>query len=254
MNGAIIKRNYISDFGWSKILFFIQNLKNVYFKTEKSCKLFIEAVYWILRTGAQWRYLPEKFGNWNTVYKRFNEWSKKNIWAKLLEHCIEDPDLENVMIDSTIARASASAAGYGLQEEQGLGRSAGGFSSKIHAKVDALGNLLKIIITPGQQHDSIQAKELLNQVFDSNILADRGYDSDEIRAQIKAQNCVAVIPPRSNRIIKIVYDKHLYKDRNAVECFFSKMKHFRRVFCRYDKSKRNFASFISFVGAILWLR
>jgi transposase len=206
------------------------------------------------KTGAQWRELPERFGNWNTIYRRFNEWSKKNIWAQLLEICIEDPDLENIMIDATITRAHACSAGYGSQEEQGLGRSAGGFSSKIHAKVDALGNLLKIIITPGQQHDSTQAKELLDKVFDSNVLADRGYDSDEIRAQIKAQNCISVIPPRSNRIVKIKYDKDLYKDRNRVECFFSKMKHFRRVFCRYEKSKRNFVSFISFVGAILWLR
>ncbi len=223
-------------------------MKNVYFKSEKSCKSFIEAVYWISRTGAQWRYLPEKFGNWNTIYKRFNEWSKKNIWAQLLEICIEEPDLENIMIDATIARAHACSAGYGSQEIEGLGRSAGGFSSKIHAKVDALGNLLKVTITPGQQHDSTQAKYLLDKVFDSNILADRGYDSDEIRAQIKAQNCISVIPPRSNRIIKIEYDKDLYKDRNGVECFFSKMKHFRRVFCRYEKSKRNFISFISFIS------
>ena len=97
-------------------------------------------------------------------------------------------------------------------------------------------------------------KKLLDTVFNSNVLADRGYDSDEIRRQIEDQNCVAVIPPKSNRILKILYDKDLYKDRNAVEGFFSKMKHFRRVFCRYYKTKRNFASFISFVGAILWLR
>ena len=90
------------------------------------------------------------------------------------------------MIDATIARAHACSAGYGSQTVEGLGPSAGGFSSKIHAKVDALGNLLKIIITPGQQHDSTQAKELLDNVFDANILGDRGYDSDGIRAQIKA--------------------------------------------------------------------
>ena len=118
------------------------------------------------------------------------------------------------MIDATIARAHA-AAGYGLQEVEGLGRSAGGFSSKIHAKVDALGNLLQIIITPGQQHDSTQAKALLKHLFNSNVLADRGYDSNEIRVQVKEQNCIAVIPPKSNRTTEIVYDKHLYKDRNA---------------------------------------
>ena len=238
----------------TRFYFLSKHLKMCISKMKSLVNCLSKAVYWISRTGAQWRYLPEKYGNWNSVYARFNEWSKKNIWALLLEYCIEDPGLENIMIDSTIARTHATAAGYGSQEMQGLGRSAGGLSSKIHAKVDALGNLLKIIITPGQQHDSTQAKELLNQVFNANILADRGYDSDEIRHQIKEQNCVAIIPSKSNRIVKITHDKHLYKDRNAVECFFSKAKHFRRAFSRFDTSKRNFASFFSFVGAILWLR
>ena len=76
--------------------------------------------------------------------------SKKDIWNKLLQFCIQDPDLEYIMIDATIVRAHACAAGYGDTREEGLGRSKGGFTSKIHAKVDALGNPLKIIITPGK--------------------------------------------------------------------------------------------------------
>ena len=249
-----MKKEYIKEEAWSKILFFLKSIKNIYLGEEKKCKAFMEAVYWMVRTGAQWRELPYFYGKWNTIFQRFNAWSKKEIWSDLLSFCIQDPDLESVMIDATIVRAHACSAGYGKQEEQGLGRSVGGFSSKINAKVDALGNILKMIISPGQRHDIKQAKELLEGTENSNVLADRGYDSVDLRDQIKSQNCKPEIPSKSNSKSPVDIDKELYKERHLVECFFSKMKHFRRVFSRFDKSARNFHSFLSFVGAILWLR
>jgi transposase len=245
---------YISEIAWSKIFSFLKTLKNIYCGNEQKIEKFIRAILWITRTGAQWRELPDKYGKWNSIFSRFNDWSKKQVWAKLLEFCKDDPDLEFIMIDSTIVRAHACAAGYGDQEEQGLGRSRGGFTSKIHAKVDALGNPLKIIITPGQRNDITQAKNLIAGDKNASILGDKGYDSKEFRDQIKEQNCVDVIPSRENSKDPVEYDKHIYKERHAVECFFSKIKYFRRVFSRFDKSARNFASFLSFVGALVWLR
>ncbi len=251
-----MKKEYINEFAWSKIFNFLKNQKNIYIVEENKCKNFIESIYWISRTGAQWRELPEKYGKWNSVFDRFNEWAKKRIWDNLLQFCVEDqnPDLENVMMDSTIVRAHACAAGYGNQEIEGLGRSNGGFTSKIHAKVDALGCLLKILITAGQRHDVTQAKDLLIGTTNANVIADKAYGSSDVRENIRRNNCVDVIPSRSNSNDPIDYDKHLYKERNAIECFFSKLKYFRRVFSRFDKSARNFSSFVSFVGAILWLR
>jgi transposase len=248
-----MNKEYINEAAWSKILNFLKSLKRIYIMSEASCKRFIEAIYWMSRTGAQWRELPRYYGLWNSVFHRFNEWSKKNIWDELLGYCAQDPDLENIMIDATIVRAHACAAGYGDQETEGLGRSKGGFSSKIHAKVDALGNPLKIIITAGQRNEITQAERLLEGVRDSNVLGDKGYDCNELRAQLKSKNCTAVIPPRSNRIENIPYDKDTYKERHAIECFFSKIKYFRRVFSRFDKSARNFGAFLSFVGAVIWL-
>ena len=206
------------------------------------------------RTGAQWRELPTRYGKWNSIFQRFNNWSKKHIWEKLLEFCAQDPDMESVMIDATIVRAHACAAGYGKQEVEGLGRSRGGFTSKIHAKVDALGNPLKFIITPGESSDYKEAPELLKDVFDSYVLGDKGYDSNDIRDQLRSQRCIPVIPFRSNRKVQEEYDKNLYKDRYVVECFFSKIKQFRRIFSRFDKSARNFLSFLFFVGGCIWLR
>ena len=168
--------------------------------------------------------------------------------------CVQDPDLEYLSIDATIVRAHACSAGYGDQAEQGLGRSKGGFSTKIHAKVDTLGNPLRFLVTAGQNSDFTKASELIKGATDSYIIGDRGYDSDEVRAQVYAQKCIPVIPGKSNRKVAIQYDKHIYKERYVVECFFSKLKQFRRIFSRFDKSLRNFGAFLSFVGAILWLR
>lgn len=249
-----MKKEYISEVGWSKILDFLRSCKGIHIGQETHCKNFIEAIYWMSRTGAQWRELHDTYGKWNSVFKRFNAWSKKNIWNDLLQFCARDPDLEYVMIDATIVRAHTCAAGYGEQHVEGLGRSKGGFTCKIHAKVDALGNPLQFIITPGQTSDVTQAKDLLNGVFKAHIIADKAYGSTEVRAQIKKQKCVDVIPSKCNSLKPIEYDKHIYKERHAIECFFSKIKYFRRIFSRFDKSARNFIAFLAFVGVCIWLR
>lgn len=249
-----MQREYITDEAWIKMLKFFENHPRVYKVSASLLKRFVEAVYWIMRTGAQWRMLPKEYGNWNTIFKRFKRWVKCNVWQDLMDFCIEDPDLEYVMIDSTIVRAHACAAGHGNQSVQGLGRSRGGFTSKVHVKVDALGNPLKFIVTSGQESDFSCAGNLLGGTSGSYVLCDKGYDSDEFRKRIESQNNISVIPGRCNRKVSIEYDKYIYKERSLVECFFSKIKHFRRVFSRYDKDISSFMAFLYFVGAIIWLR
>ena len=251
-----MKKEYINEAAWNKIFSFLKNHKAIYSGDENKCKDFIEAIFWMSRVGAQWRELPEVYGKWNSVFSRFNDWTKKGIWRELMEFCIQDPDLEWVMVDATIIRAHPCAAGYkrDSQEKEALGRSKGGFTCKIHALVDALGNPLKFILTPGQRHDITQAPALIAGIQNVPIIGDRGYDSDDFRAQIYLQECAPVIPARSNKKELVEYDKYLYKERHAIECFFSKIKQFRRVFSRFDKSARNFAAFLSFVGAMIWLR
>jgi len=249
-----MKREYITNEVWIKILKFLKDTKGIYVGKENQCKNFIEAIYWMARTGAQWRELPIEYGEWNSVFKRFNAWSKKKIWDKLFTFCSQDSDLEYIMIDASTVRAHACSAGYGEQILEGLGRSCGGFTTKIHAKVDALGNLLNFIITPGYVSDITKAETLIGAASESYVLGDKGYDSDSFRIKLQQQKCIPVIPYKSNRKIQYDYDKHIYKERNLVECFFSKIKYFRRIFSRFDKSIRNFSAFIYFVGAILWLR
>ncbi len=251
-----MKKEYISEVAWSKIFSFLKSRKEIYSGNEKKCKNFIEAIFWMSRAGAQWRELPEKYGKWNSVFARFNDWTKKEIWSELMTFCIQDPDLEWVMVDATIIRAHPCAAGYkgGSQEKEALGRSKGGFTCKIHVLVDALGNPLRFLLTPGQRGDITQGPALIKGMYNASVLADKGYDCDSFREQIYVQKCVPVIPPRSNRKDTIEYDESLYEERHIVECFFSKIKHFRRIFSRFDKAARNFAAFLFFVGAMIWLR
>ena len=142
----------------------------------------------------------------------------------------------------------------GGQESQALGRSRGGFSTKIHIAVDALGNPLRFILTAGQCHDGPQAKSLIEGYAAQVLLADKGYDDAKLIEVVEAKGMQAVIPPRSNRKEQREYDKHLYKERHLVECFINKIKHYRRVFSRFEKLSQNFLGFLSFVSALIWLR
>ena len=74
-------------------------------------RLFVDAVLWILRTGAPWRDLPAEFGNWNSVFQRFNRWSHNSVWERIFKALADDPDFEHIMIDATIVRVHQHAAG-----------------------------------------------------------------------------------------------------------------------------------------------
>ena len=237
-----------------KVIFeILKTFKGIHKKSELRLRNFIEAVCYICRSGCQWRLLPKEYGCWRAIHKRFKAWSDRGIWKKLFEESQNNPDMEWVMIDSTIVRSHACSAGL-FQEREALGRSKGGFTTKIHALTDALGNPLRFILTPGQRSDISQAKKLLEKIFEIPCLADKGYDADHLDRTLEIKGCTAVIPPRKNRKKPRTYDKYLYKERNLIECFFGKIKHFRRVFSRYEKMAQSYLSFLHFVGVLIWIR
>ena len=138
--------------------------------------------------------------------------------------------------------------------EQSLGRSRGGHSSKIHLATDALGNAIRFILTGGQRNDITQAEALLENLFPEYVLADKAYDSNKFVLLLKKRKSKAVIASRVSRKIQRVIDMDLYKERHLIECCIGKLKHFRRVFSRFDKLAKNYLSFVQFASTIVWLR
>ena len=96
---------------WAKILQFLRDCPDVYVGDAAECQRFVEGVLWMDRSGAQWRLLPAEYGNWNTIYKRFDRWCDRGVWERLHQHFSTEPDLEYLVIDSTVVRAHQCAGG-----------------------------------------------------------------------------------------------------------------------------------------------
>ena len=120
--------------------------------------------------------------------------------------------------------------------------------------VDALGNPLDFFLTPGQAHDLAGADEFLPQMAADALLADKAFDAEErVMERLRVAGKTAVIPPKSTRKNPRTYDKDLYKERHLIENFFCKLKQFRAIATRYDKTAINFLAAVYLAGATIWL-
>ena len=135
-----------------------------------------------------------------------------------------------------------------------MGRSRGGFSTKIHIAVDALGNPVEFLLTAGQAADVTQAEPLIQGNKADAYILDKAYDSDAVVAAAKRRGAVAVIPSKKNRKVPRDYDKHVYKERKKVEWFINLLKQYRRVATRYEKTARNFLGFVHVASIMVLLR
>ena len=140
------------------------------------------------------------------------------------------------------------------QEGEALGRSRGGFSTKVHIIVAALGNPVKFILTAGQGADVTQAEPLMEGHDADAFVADKAYESDAVVAAAKSQGAETVIPSKKNRKVPREYDKHLYKERKKVEWFINLIKRYRRVATQDEKTSRNFLGFVHVASIMVLLR
>jgi transposase len=136
-----------------------------------------------------------------------------------------------------------------------MGRSRGGLTTKIHALVDALGRPIRLKLTEGQAHDGRSGADMVDAIgAGQTLLADRAYDSDGLRDTLAARGAVANIKLMPTRKRFPAFDPALYKQRNQIERFFSKLKHFRAIATRYDKRDDNFMASVQLASIRIWLR
>lgn len=208
-----------------------------------------------MRTGIQWRDLPERFGRWNSVFKRFNLWSKKGVLQKWFQSISSDNDPEWLFIDGSIVKAHQDSSGAASSSDEAIGKSRGGSSTKIHLAVDSGGLPVYFEISGGQINDIVHAQSLVSAAPKScSVTADKGYDSDNFRAFIKANGSIANIPRKENSKTGNGHmDWCLYKYRHLVENAFLRIKRYRGIATRYDKLARNYASNVALAFVIMWL-
>jgi len=136
-----------------------------------------------------------------------------------------------------------------------MGRSRGGLTTKIHALVDAEGLPIDLKLTEGQAHDGLSGQDMLGAIDAGQILlADRAYDSDALRQTLAERGAWANVKPMPGRKNVPAFSKHLYRYRNLVERFFNKIKHYRAVATRYDKTPENFLAGVKLASLRIWMR
>ena len=218
----------------------------------------LDCLIYIIKVGCQWRTLTQIFQiPWQTIYSRFNLWQQSNIFKKIFQTLVlKTVDKQNLSMDSTSIKVHQSSNGYKYYEEKYIGRSAGGLTTKIHTIVDSNGIPVTYLISPGNTHDSYVATDLLStiNIKGSNILADKAYTSKEIRFFIEIKQATYTIPPKSNTKYKWDFNKETYKLRHKVECFFQRIKWFRRINTRYDKLDSTFINLVYMASIVLILK
>ncbi|WP_419248253.1 IS5 family transposase [Streptomyces virginiae] len=275
----------------------------------------IDGILHRVRTGVQWRDLPERFGPWKTVYERHRLWSGDGTWERLLQQVQAAADAAgeidwDISVDSTIVRAHQHAAGartdpppapaskgaepaehqgdsawrslHGRLVEvgaggEGLGRSRGGFTSKLHLSADGRCRPLSLIVTPGQRADCTQFKPVLEKIRvpkpgpgrprkkPDSVTADKAYSNGPCRQYLRRRGIRHTIPEKADsRAARLRkgsrggrppgFDEERYKKRNTIERAINRLKQFRAVATRYDKRCYMFLGTATAAALVIWLR
>ncbi|MFA7766382.1 IS5 family transposase [Streptomyces sp. NRRL S-448] len=246
----------------------------------------VNGVLWRLRTGAPWRDLPERYGPWQTVYERFARWEADGTWARLLEHVQVRDTTEGrvewtVAVDSTINRARQHAAGArqkgapaGEPADHALGRSRGGLTTKIHLAADGRCRPLAFVLTPGQAGDAPASPQVMAAIRVGQpkgrprtrpavVLADKAYSSRAIREHLRRHKIKAVIPQPDDQVANRkrlgskagrppAFDREAYKQRNTVERCINKLKQWRGLATRYDKTATVYRAALHLAAIHIW--
>ncbi|NVN13535.1 MULTISPECIES: IS5 family transposase [Nguyenibacter] len=221
-------------------------------RSGRDNRLFIEAVLWIVRTGSPWRDLPATFGNWNTAFRRFRDWREADVFKRIFDALSGDPDMEYAMVDATIVKVHRHGQGAkGGPQSQAIGRSKGGITTKILALTDALGNLVRFKLLPGNRYDTIGVAPLIDGINFEALLGDKAFDANWIIEELDQRGAKVVISQRSQRKNPRAIDEEIYKWRHLIENFFCKLKEFKRIAMRACKTDRSFEAMIYLAAGVI---
>ncbi|MFJ9871190.1 IS5 family transposase [Streptomyces sp. NPDC101165] len=307
-------RGDLSDAEWERLRPFLP-VSNRRCGRWRDHRQVIDEILHRVRTGVQWRDLPERFGPWKTVYERHRLWSGDDTWERLLQQVQAEADAAgeidwDISVDSTIVRAHQHAAGArtdpppapaskggpagrtpgrdavakprrppggGGVGGEGLGRSRGGFTTKLHLSADGRCRPLSLVVTPGQRADCTQFKPVLEKIRvprlgpgrprkkPESLAADKAYNNGPCREYLRQGGIRHTIPEKADsqaaRLRKGLcggrppgFDEERYKKRNTIERAINRLKHARAVATRYDKRGYVYLGTATAAALAIWLR
>ena len=246
-------RLMLTDETWNLLSRVMYLTGRIYNKPEH--RMTLEGILFRLRTGVPWRDLPSDFGDWNSVFRRFNLWSKKGVMTEIFNSLSSMHDSQWLFIDGSIVRAHQDSSNIANANVQAIGKSRGGNSTKIHLAVDSGGLPVYFELSGGQVHDVVHGNSLVSNAPDSEVVvADKGYDSEKLREYIRQRNAKPVIPRRNNsKQGNDDIDWCMYRYRHLVENAFLKIKKYRAIATRYDKLARNYHAMVALAFSLIWL-
>ncbi|MEU4490123.1 IS5 family transposase [Streptomyces purpurascens] len=267
-HGGVVRRHELTDQEWELLAPLIPRASTGRPRVED--RRVINGMVYKIRTGISWRDLPERYGPWKTVYTRFRR----------RRHRLAGPDRLHHRPRPSARRRHRPKRGIRRQDEpddHALGRSRGRLTTKIHLACDGQGRPLAVLLTAGQRHDEICARPLLERIRvprlgrgrprcrPDHVVADKAYASRGLRAYLRKRGIAHTIPEKRDQQRHRRnrgrdggrpprFDGDIYRRRNIVERCFNRLKGFRGIATRYDKTATSYEAAVSLASFLLWAR
>ncbi|WP_236576671.1 IS5 family transposase [Streptomyces sp. HF10] len=275
-----MRRHELSDAEWE----FVRPLLPESLRGRKRLddRRVLNGIVWKFRTGVAWRDVPERYGPWATLHTRFRRWAVDGTFDRMLRAAQAKADAAGdvewlVSVDSTVVRAHQHAAGArkGGLRNPALGRSRGGLTSKIHLACDGRGRPLAFVVTGGNTNDCTRFTAVMEairvprigpgrpRVRPDHVLGDKGYSSKAIRTWLRRRGIPHTIPERADQIRNRArrgsrggrppaFDREAYRHRNVVERCFNRLKQWRGIATRYDKTTESYEAAVTLASLLMW--
>ncbi|MEU7405657.1 MULTISPECIES: IS5 family transposase [Streptomyces] len=274
-----MRRHELSDAEWE----FVRPLLPESLRGRKRLddRRVLNGIVWKFRTGTAWRDVPERYGPWATLHTRFRRWAADGTFDRMLRAAQAKADAAGdiewlVSVDSTVVRAHQHAAGARKGgRDPALGRSRGGLTSKIHLACDGRGRPLGFVVTGGNTNDCTRFTAVMDtirvprigpgrpRVRPDHVLGDKGYSSKAIRAWLRRRSIAHTIPERADQARNRTrrgrrggrppaFDRETYKHRNVVERCFNRLKQWRGIATRYDKTAESYEAAVTLASLLMW--